>query len=387
MSKISIFFLPLLALWTPGCADGPSLPGPSGGDDGQGPIAADDDDGGDGDAVDPALLDREVDYNEALRTASLKLVRRLPTLQQIKSVRDASDPRLAYEEALDAMIESPAFASRMLKFWRDTMRMGGADLDTAPALAAKLMVEGGRFTDIFTLTSGNCPTFDEETGTFTPADCASGAPAEAGVLTDPAVMRQFYGNMAFRRVRWVQEVFLCTKFPAETIETPVQMNGKDYTAPWDFGSIAAEPIDFQNVDSVVCANCHTTMNHIAPLFAGFGEDGTWREGIAVMTPLAPEPVPTELSHWLRPGETTAWRFGEPAADLPALGEILAEDPGVSECLVARMWNWSMSKEDIVTDLATVPYAVVEPMVLDFDQNRDLKKVLRSIMTSEDFVSF
>ncbi len=389
--RATTHLLLLLAIGLAACEDGPASSGlPGGSEDGK--PGEDDPTGGDGDttdgeSVDPALAARQIDYNEALRTASLKLTRRTPTLAQIRRVETAVDPKVAYEAELDLLLESPAFAARMLKFWQDTMRMGGPGLDTAPALAAKLTVEEGRLTDLFTLETGNCPTFDGETGTFTPADCASGAPAEAGVLTDPAVMRQFYGNMAFRRVRWVQETFFCSKMPAEIAETPLSMNGKDYTSPWVFESISASPIDFQDTQSVVCANCHSTMNHIAPLFGNFDADGMWQAGIAVMTPLAPEPVPTELSHWLVPGEATAWRLGQEAGDLPALGAVLAEEPGLSECLVARAWNWSMSKEDIVADLATVPYSVLEPYVLDFDVDRNFKQTLRSIMTSEDFVSF
>jgi hypothetical protein len=391
MRVTTITLLSLAALLA-ACEEEPGKLGIAGRDDGgvEGDLDGDGDvdaDDVDGEEMDPALAARQIDYNEALRTASMKLVRRLPTLDQIRKVERASDPKAAYIEELDAMLESPAFASRMVKFWRDTMRMGGEGLDTAPVLAAQLMVEGREFTDLFTLTSGNCPTFDGETGTFTSGDCGSGAPGEAGVLTDPAVMRQFYGNMAFRRVRWVQEVFFCSKFPAELAETPTQMDGKDYTSPWEFGSIASDPINFQDTQSVVCANCHTTMNHIAPLFGNFDVDGMWQNNIAVMTPLAPEPVGTELTHWLQPGQKTAWRMGQEVADLPALGAVLAEDPALSECMVARMWNWSMSKEDIITDLATVPYGVIEPYVLDFDVDRDLKKTLRSIMTSEDFVSF
>lgn len=374
------------------CEEEPGKLGIAGKDDG-GQTDGDDDSDGTPDGTDPTVAEdpvlsaRVVDYNEALRTASLKLVRRLPTLDQIRKVERAADKRAAYVAELDAMLESPAFASRMVKFWRDTMRMGGTGLDTAPVLAAKLMVEGGDFSDLFTLESGNCPTFDADAGTFAAGDCQSGAPVQAGVLTDPAVMRQFYGNMAFRRVRWVQEVFFCSKFPAEIVETPTQKDGKDYTSPWTFESIATEPINFQDTSSVVCANCHTTMNHLAPLFANFDADGNWQNGISVMTPIAPEPVATELSHWLQPGETTAWRHGQEVADLAALGAVLAEDPGFSECMVARMWNWSMSKEDIITDLATVPYSVIEPHVLDFDVDRDLKKTLRAIMTSDDFVAF
>jgi hypothetical protein len=337
---------------------------------------------------DPALLEREVDYNEALRTASIKLTRRLPTLDQIRKVQGATDAKAAYEEELDLMLESPEFASRMVKFWRDTMRMGQNDLDTAPVLAAKLAAEGGSFSDLFTLASGNCPTFDGETGTFAAADCANNVPAHAGVLTNPAVMKQFYGNMAFRRTRWVQEIFLCSKFPAESVDTPQQKDGKDYISPWAFESIATSPINFQDTQSVVCANCHTTMNHIAPLFANFDAEGMWTGGIAVQTPTAPEPVTTELSHWLAPGETTAWRFGQEVADLPALGAVLAEEPAVADCLTARLWNFALSKEDIIADLATVPVNVIDPFVNELTTNGgDMKKTLRAMMVSEDFVSF
>src|SRR5262245_20791249 len=50
-----------------------------------------------------ALDDRTTDYNEALRTASIKLVRALPTLEQIKAIADASDKKKAYSTALDQL--------------------------------------------------------------------------------------------------------------------------------------------------------------------------------------------------------------------------------------------------------------------------------------------
>ncbi|MBK6516298.1 MAG: DUF1549 domain-containing protein [Polyangiaceae bacterium] len=402
MSRIPLLLLPL-ALLAAACdsGSGSSLNLDDGSDGNDGSDGSDGNDGsgagtsegggaqgGGGPGIDPALADREVDYNEALRTASLKLIRRLPTLAQIKAVKDAADPKAAYTAELDAMLASPDFNARMVKFWRDTMRMGGDGLDTAPAFAAKLMAEGRPFSELFTATTGNCPTYDGATGTFTDADCASGAPVQAGVLTDPAVQRQFYGNMAFRRLRWVQETFYCTKMPAEVADQPTQIDSKDYTAPWPFESVATAPINFQDTQSVVCANCHATMNRAAPLFANFGEDGMWNNNIAVMTPIAPEPVTTELSHWLNPGVATAWRNGVEVSDLAQLGQALAEDPQVGECVVARVWNFAMSKEDIVADLATVPFGVVEPHITKFDTNgQDLKAVLRDILLSEDFVSF
>lgn len=349
-------------------------------------------------AVRPAVThtildDRVKDYNEALRTASLKLVRSLPTLAQIKKVQTSADPARAYEEELDKMLSDPRFTERMIKWWRDVMRMaGGADGDrpsrnTAPNLAARITVEGRPFSDLFTSTSNNCPEYDGTNKAFVDGECQSGAPVEAGVLTNPGVHYQFYGSMAFRRVRWLQEVFVCTKFPAEYSDTPIQKGGADYVSPWPFEAVATAPINFQDAESVVCANCHSTINRVAPLFANFNENGMWQNGISVQTPTTP-PVTTEMSHWLNPGEGTAWRFGEPVSDLAQLGEAVAADPDVNECVVARLYNLAMSKEDIVNDLSTVPYEVLDEYMITYYQNgMNLKSTLRAIFTSADFIRF
>jgi hypothetical protein len=339
------------------------------------------------------LDDRVVDYNAALRTASLKLVRALPTLEQIKRVQNAPDPARAYDDEIDAMLEDPRFTTRMIKFWRDAMRMAGGAADgmpsrnTAPNLAARITVEGRPFTELFTSTSNNCPEYNGDTSTWTDGECQSGAPVEAGVLTNPGVQHQFYGSMAFRRVRWVQEVFVCTKFPAEYTEKPTQVNGADYVSPWPFEAVSDAPINFQDASSVVCANCHSTINRIAPLFANFDANGMWQPNIAVMTPLV-EPIPSAMDHWLKGNEGTAWRFGEPVKDLAELGQAMAADPDVSECVVTRLYNLAMSKEDVVDSLATVPYEVLDEYMLTYFQTgANLKATLKAIFTSADFVRF
>jgi len=344
---------------------------------------------------DKTVLDERVtSYPEALRTASLKLVRNLPTLQQIKNVAEAADQRAAYEAEIDAMMADQRFTSRMIKWWRDTLRQGGGanngapSRDTAPVFATRVMMEDRPYTDLFTATSNTCPTYDGATNTFNDGDCNNGVQTHAGVLTNPGSMMQFYGNMAFRRVRWVQEIFVCTKFPAEYAAEPKQINGADYTGPWEFSSVATSPIDFQDTSSVVCANCHVTLNRIAPLFANFDDNGQWMNSPQVQTPTVPDPLNSTLDHWLNPGEQTAWRFGRPVSDLPGLGKAMADDPDVKECAVARMYNFAMSKEDIVSDLATVPPEVLQPYVDDFVANGlNLKKTLRTILLSEDFVKF
>jgi len=340
------------------------------------------------------LDDRVVSYPDAFRTASLKLVRNLPTLQQIKTLAGATDKRATYEQQIDELLADPRFTARMIKYWQDTMRQAGGAVDnkpsrnTAPVFAARVTVEGRPYTDLFTASSNTCPTYDAATNTFTDGDCNNGVATHAGVLTNPGVMMQFFSNMAFRRVRWVQEIFACTKFPAEYAVQPTQVNGADYTGPWAFNSIATSPINFQDTSSVVCANCHVTINRIAPLFANFDANGQWMNTSQVMTPTVPDPLPTEMNHWLNPGESTAWRLGVAVKDLPELGQAMAKDRDVAECAVARMYNFAMSKEDIVSDLATVPTEVIQPYIDEFNTNgMNLKETLRAILLSDDFVKF
>src|SRR5689334_12232250 len=173
---------------------------------------------GSGDQWDQALGDRVVDHSAALRIAALRLTGDLPTMDEINQVANAADDaakKTAYEALLDNYMARPTFARQMFYFWRDTFKQGeAADLDTAPALAAELSVQNGSYMNLFTQSSMNCPTFDEGTGAFTPAECGNGGPV-AGVLTNPGVMKQYFSNFAFRRTRWVQETFDCIKFPAE----------------------------------------------------------------------------------------------------------------------------------------------------------------------------
>ncbi len=340
------------------------------------------------------LDDRVVSYPDALRTASLKLVRNLPTLQQIKTLTSATDQKAAYEKQIDELLADARFTSRMIKWWQDTMRQGGGaangkpSRNTAPTFAARVMVDDRPYTDLFTATTNTCPTYDAATNTFADGNCDNGVGTHAGVLTNPGVMMQFYSNMAFRRVRWVQEVFACTKFPAEYAAQPSQVKGADYTNPWPFEALATKPIDFQDTSSVVCANCHSTINRIAPLFANFNADGQWMNSSQVMTPTVPDPLTTEFDHWLNAGEPLAWRKGAEVKNLPELGQAMANDPDVAECAVARMYNFAMSKEDIVSDLATVPTEVLQPYLDEFNGNgMNLKATLRAILLSDDFVKF
>jgi len=284
------------------------------------------------------------------------------------------------------------------------MKMGGTvkavvgqntvnvSMDTAPTFAAELVVQDRPITDLFTATTNTCPTLSADGATFTDAACAvANGLKTAGVLTDPGAMAQFYSNMSFRRVRWIQESFDCTKFPAEYSAKPVSMGNGQYTSPWLFTSItggATALINFQDTSSVICANCHTTMNHFAPLFANFDAAGVYQTTIQVHTPTPANPI-TKLNDWLPTGESFTWRFGGTAVtDITGLASQIAADPAVQKCQVQRAWNWAMSKTDIVNDLQVVPDSVIADVMTVFNSGgMKMKPVFKAIFTSPDFTMY
>ncbi|MEO7329069.1 MAG: hypothetical protein ABI193_10850 [Minicystis sp.] len=347
------------------------------------------------------LDDRVLDYPEALRTASFKLLGNAPTMEQIESLRTTPDldKPAKYEGMIDEMMNDVRFAKRMIAFWKNTMRMGGAagggkpSRDAAPTLAARITVEGRPYTDLFTATEHTCPTFD---GTaFADGECPNG-PVTAGLLSDAGIHSQYYGNLAFRRVRFFQETFVCRKQPAELIQNPkpIGMNGATYTSPWDFNSIAGTDnggrIDFHDISSAICANCHTSSNHRGPLFANFDANGAYQVDIQVHVPVPDEPVAL-MSDWLPQTpvpEIPAWKFGVPTKDLAELGAAMAKDDEVLGCAVKRVWNYAMSKGDIVNDAADVPTEVIAPLNQVFkDNGYNLRKVIRAAFVHDDFVRF
>jgi hypothetical protein len=390
--RASVGLALVAALAGAGCQSDP-VDDPVGDDDG--PIGPDDE-------WDQRLGERVVDYNAALRIASLRLTGELPYLADIKALAAAAnqaEAKAIYEATVRAYLD-PAhevygrrFTRMMIKMWRDAFKMGGgAMLETAPVFAARITVENRPFAELFTAARDTCPTFDGRAGMFVAGECDNGVTTHAGVLTNPGMNAHFYSNMAFRRVRWVQETFACTAFPTELGGTPTEVGAVEpYSSPWPFESIAGTAnggtIDFLDTSAVVCAKCHSTMNHIAPLFANFDEQGRMQATIQVKTPN--DGAPTALAtDFLPTGEATAWRFGVPAADLPALGAALAADPRVAECAVARLWNYAMGAGDIVDTLAVVPSEVIAAQVSAFQGNGGrLRDALYAVFTADDFVKF
>jgi hypothetical protein len=343
------------------------------------------------------ILDaRQTNYGEALRTASLKLRDRLPDLAEIKQLEAATDDagkKVAYEKLVDDMLASPEFSQVMIKFWQDTFRTDSG----AARFAAEIVVNDRAYTDLFTAGENTCPTYDDKTNAFTDAKCDipqdGKAGPVAGVLTDPGILGQYFANMAFRRVRFVQETFVCNKFPAEFGANPTPMGNGVYTAAMPFDSIigkaskADAKVDFQDTKAVVCANCHANLNHLAPLFINYDDKGALKDTAQVKVPIVGEP-PAARIDYLPDAEPLKWRVDKEISDIPSLGKALAEDPDVAVCAVNRMWNFAMSRGDIVNDLAAIPAAVTQPYVDQLKGNgMKLKAIIAAVFKSDDFTKF
>jgi hypothetical protein len=356
----------------------------------------------DGDKL--ALVDQKADYLMALRSAAIKLTGNYPTLAEIKRVQNAQDQAVEYNALVDDYLKRPTFRQQMMQFWRDTFKMGGTqtvtvgttmvavNMESAPAFAAQLVDKGAAFNTILTAETNTCPTYNATTMALTDGSCATNP--TVGVLTDPGVMSQFTSSLAFRRVRWVQETFICTAFPAEWSDKKVSYPGGVFASPWPIESISGQlvmgnkgRVDFHDTAAVICANCHTTMNHIAPLLAFNDLAGRRQATIQVTTPVAGSPIST-MDDWLPAGQKTSWRFGKETPDLKALGAAVAADPDLPKCMSTRVWNWAMSRGDVVVDKTALTDATAAALSQSLTGGGwNMKQLIRDIYTGPTFVRF
>ncbi len=372
------------------------------------------------------LDDRVLDYSEALRTASLLLVNDAPTLAQIYALADApeADRPAKYQEMIDAMLADARFAKAMIGYFKYTFKMGGASTvmgeptrDTAPNFAARVVFEEQPWTNILTAAANTCPTYST-VGGFQDGECTNlpMGMMHAGILTNPGVHSLYVGNLGFRRNRFFHETFLCRSGnedsggepaggnapqDAPCPSDPMSMVAPGYNNKWPVSSIAGAcnggRVDFHAYNTtIICANCHSTWNHRAPLFAQFDSKGMWKavnpDGTyQVQVPVDGSPF-AKITDWLPDGQQqTAWKFGMPAANLTEMGTQMAGDDEVLECAVKRVWNYAMARGDTTTigggNWVDAPKHL-PVLVKSFKEgNYNMKSVLRAVVLSDEFVRF
>lgn len=341
-------------------------------------------------AVDPT-----VDYNQALRSAALKLTGDFPTLTEIKALQGAADPAAAYAAQVDAYLKDPRFAREQVAFWRNTFKMGGKvggdNFDAAPSFAAMLVVQERPITELFTAKTGTCVQANAD-GTFANGSCngSNTGVNAAGVLSDPGAMAQFFASMGFRRTRWVSETFVCQRYPAERRAEGVAAPAgapEGYFGPYPFSSMPDKPINFQET-AVICANCHVTMNRLTPLLGRFDASGTFQANkFGVKTPLT-VPRDSLITDYLTTNESPAWRFGQPVANMEELGQAIAKDPEMARCMATRVWNWAFSRGDVIIDGSSLPADMVKQMGDELVANKyNLKVLIKQAFTSPSFIRY
>jgi len=392
---------------------------------------------------------REVDYSEALRTASILIVGDSPTLSEIYELGDlpSGQQRDKYEELIDKKLSDPRFADTLVEFFKYTFKMGGAATvsgeptrDTAPTFAARTVYEEKDWRNILTQETNTCPTYNPLTKMFSDGNCMNlpGGMNHSGILTDPGAQSLYYGNLSFRRNRFYHETFLCRsgneQAGGEPTDQPPTMSPcsgvnpiPGYQNKWPVNEIAGScnggRVDFHAYNaSNVCANCHATWNHRSPLFSQFDSKGilqplTSNGEYSVFVPVEGSPR-AKMSDWLcidpskcpnGGNNVTAWKkimkvngvdSAALAGTINELGKVMSQDDEVIECAVKRIWNYSMGKADIAEiggrSWVSLPdrkdenpeLLTMSKLVFQFKGNGyNLKKVFRMILVSDDFTRF
>jgi hypothetical protein len=106
-----------------------------------------------------------------------------------------------------------------------------------------------------------------------------------------------------------------------------------------------------------------------------------------MVPVTGTPIAT-LGDWLPSGEALSWRYMTPTPDLASYAKAIAADPVFATCMVTRVWNWAMSRPNVVTDGATLTPDLAGTLTTALKSNNwNLKESVRSAFKSDAFVHF
>ena len=288
----------------------------------------------------------------------------------------------------------PEFAKQMFAFWRDTFKMGEtAMLDTAPAFAAQSvgqqrLVHGHVHGEL-----GQLPDVRRDDRHVHVGRVRERRP-EGRLLTNPGVHGALLRQLRVPPLALRPGDLRLHEVPGGSRTTPQDVGGAaPYTGVWPFNSIASPTngggrINFQDTSAVICANCHSTLNHLDAAVRELRRPGrlparrsrSRRRSTARRSRSSPT-----TCRLARPRRGAS---ASPAADLPALGQAMAADPDVAECGVARMWNWALGKTDIVDTLQEVPTDTIQAQIDAFTASGfKMKDLIYAVYTSDDFVKF
>jgi hypothetical protein len=205
------------------------------------------------------------DLSKAIRAASLKLVNRPPTSDELTKARQGL---AQYNSVIDSYLEAPEFYTQLKRYFQDSFEMAGVvdniNHDEPANLAVYLVKNNIDYREVITadycvdnnLNKIACSSFSKN-----PADANNQA---AGAITTQAFLKKWASAFNFFRTREIMQNFACKNYPNE--------NEAGMKAEEIAGSAEVATFNLTS-GSPACYNCHKSMNPVASLFFSFDRKG------------------------------------------------------------------------------------------------------------------
>ena len=238
--------------------------------------------------------------------------------------RSTRRKKAAYEALRrSGYMDTPDVRAADVPFWQDTLQDGRRPPSSTPRRRSprSSSVENRPYIDLFTATSGTCPTFDRRRGTFTAGGVREQRRRRPACSPTPACMTHFFGNLAFRRVRWVQETFAARSSRPRSRRRRRDVGGASpYTGVWPFDQHRRHgerrP---RQLPRHVVGHLRELPLDDEPHRAAVRELRRERRRTSRRSRCRRRSTARRsrrCTDYLPAGETTAWRFGVPAARHP-----------------------------------------------------------------------
>ncbi|MCB9745065.1 MAG: DUF1588 domain-containing protein [Alphaproteobacteria bacterium] len=314
----------------------------------------------------PEAPEDRLDAVTLLTRVSLDVRGRRPSLADLERVREEPE---ALEALIDAYVHEPGFGEQLAALFAPVYGTLATDFDIADAnyaiadeasfvvalgeeplrMLAEVAEQDLPYPTLFT---ADWTVIDEHLAAWYPAAYPEGATGwqrapftdgrpSAGVLATSGTWWRYLttdANLNRGRANQISRIFLCRDYLSAPIEVDAELDLLDEEATRD--AIRSHP---------GCVACHSSLDPLGAFFFGFhhtetfspvdltsynhAREGSWRE----RTDVAPE------------------YYGQPAVDLSDLGDLIAQDPRVVECVVERTWTLLHQRRPELDDQAALIY--------------------------------
>lgn len=316
-------------------------------------------------------------YAKALRSASLKLRDKLPSVSDTDTIINAKDPRLEYERIIDGYLDpvaNPDLIPTMQTHWKTILLMGDKTENltagdngqaftvnySEPAnLAAWLIASGNPWTDI--IHADYCIQDNIDPANFDAAKvaCPTNSPVLAGWFTHPAFLRTFGKNSALnlQRSSIAHQIATCSIYPDGSDEFGLIKTNGSGADPQEIlpdqdpggmtvdgtGTMARQHKKFQgNMDATTeCNICHQHQNLRRLVFAKY-----------VTTQLGPNNMGDDgfyfpsatITDWETPNENTGKLYAIPPGFSYTPGDCNQQNGVVNDCSCYTDVNDAMASD-------------------------------------------